>query len=285
MEKFDVSTMVTDKILAALDKGEIPWRKPWVTGLPCNLVSKAPYQGINLFLLALSGYKSRYWLTYKQAVAKGGNVRKSEKGTAIIFWSFPKFKSLNKLNNEFETKTVPILKYYTVFNLEQCEGIEAPVENVLDFVPVEKCEEILKNFKGAPVVTHGGDRACYSPTLDTINMPHKENFKSIAGYYSTLFHENVHSTGHKSRLDRDLTGMFGNHDYSFEELVAELGAGMLAAHAGIEAETLDNSAAYIQSWIKKLSNDKKMIIKAAGKAKKAVSLILGTEKSEEVAAD
>ena len=285
MEKFDVSTMVTDKILASLEKGTIPWRKPWVSGLPCNLVSKAPYQGINLIILGMNDFKSRYWVTYKQAISKGGNVRSGEKGTAIVFWSFPKARKLNKLTNEYETKTVPFLKYYTVFNLDQCEGIEAPVEEVLKFEPLEKCEEILKSYKTMPKVTHGGDRACYSPALDAISMPHKENFKSVAGYYSTLFHEAVHSTGHKNRLDRDLTGLFGNHEYSFEELVAELGAGMCAAHAGIELETLDNSAAYIQSWIKKLSNDKKMIIKAGGKAKKAYSMILGIEKSEEVVAE
>jgi antirestriction protein ArdC len=281
MEKFDVAEMVTEKILAALDKGEIPWRKPWRGGLPCNLISKAPYQGINLFILAMSDYKSRYWLTYKQAIAKGGSVKKGEKGTAIVFWSPVKFKKLNNVTNLQETKVIPILKYFTIFNLDQCQGIEAPVEESLNFVPVEKCEEIIKGYTDMPKVTHGGGRACYSPSLDEIRMPHKETFESVEKYYSVLFHEGIHSTGHKTRLDRDLTGLFGDHDYSFEELVAELGAGMLCAHAGIEAVTLDNSAAYIQSWIKKLSNDKKMIIKAAGKSKKAVAYILGTKDATE----
>ncbi len=281
MEKFDVAAMVTDKILASLEKGQIPWRKPWTTGLPCNFITKAPYQGINLIILGMSEFKSRYWLTYKQAVAKGGSVKKGEKGTAIVFWNPMKIKSLNKLNNEYETKTIPFLKYYTVFNLDQCQGIEAPVEEGLNFVPVEKCEEIIKSYETMPEVKYGGDRAYYSPALDKIQMPQKENFKSVESFYATLFHEALHSTGHKSRLNRDLTGLFGDHDYSFEELVAELGSGMVCVHAGIDGATLDNSAAYIQSWIKKLQNDKKMIIKAAGLAKKAVCLIMNTEKTSE----
>jgi antirestriction protein ArdC len=277
MEKFDINNMVTDKIIESLEKGVVPWHKPWKGGLPCNFITKSEYQGINLFILAMSPYKSRYWLTYKQAEAKGGSVKKGEKGTPIVFWSPTQYKKLNKLTNEVEVQKGMILKYFTVFNIEQTQNIEIPEDTIVDFKPIEACEAVLKSYKTMPELTHGGDRAAYSPGLDRIMMPHKETFHSVEGYYGTLFHEMVHSTGHKSRLNRDLGGHFGSADYSFEELVAELGSGMLSAHAGIENKTLDNSAAYIASWIKKLSNDKKMIIKASGKSKKAVAMILGKD--------
>lgn len=277
MEKFDINNMVTDKIIESLEKGVVPWHKPWKGGLPCNFVTKAEYQGINLFILAMTSYKSRYWLTYKQAEAKGGSVKKGEKGTPIVFWSPTQYKKLNKLTNEMEVQKGMILKYFTVFNIEQTQNIEIPENTIVDFKPIEACEEVLKTYKTMPEVVHGGDRAAYSPTQDKIIMPHKESFDSVETYYGTLFHEMVHSTGHKNRLNREFGPTFGDHKYSFEELVAELGSGMLAAHTGIESKTLDNSAAYIATWIKKLSNDKKMIIKASGKSKKAVAMILGKD--------
>ena len=277
MEKFDINNMVTDKIIESLEKGVVPWHKPWKSGLPCNFITKSEYQGINLFILAMSSYKSRYWLTYKQAEAKGGSIRKGEKGMPIVFWSPTQYKKLNKLTNEMEVQKGMILKYFTVFNIEQTQNIEIPKDDVREFAPIEACENIVKSYKTIPNIRHGGDRAAYSPTLDEIIMPRKETFDSPETYYGTLFHEMVHSTGHKSRLNREFGPTFGDHKYSFEELVAELGAGMLSAHAGIENKTLDNSAAYIASWIKKLSNDKKMIIKASGKSKKAVAMILGKD--------
>jgi len=268
-----VYKIITDKIINQLEKGVIPWRKPFVgQGSISNFVSKKAYTGINPFLLNASGYSCPHWLTFKQAKDLEGCVKKGEKGEMIIFFAMKDYE-----NSEGVEKKIPILRYYTVFNLEQCEGIEwdKPVVNN-DFKPIEACEELVKLYPGRPAIKTG-NQAYYTPSQDTVTIPGQDQFISEPEYYSTLFHELVHSTGHKNRLSRDgITGegnYFGSHEYSKEELVAEFGAAMLCGVSGIDNHTLDNNAAYIKSWVKQLRNDDKLIIQAASKAQKAANYI------------
>lgn len=277
----NVYEIVTKKIIEKLEAGTIPWKKPWQSGgLQKNLVTKKPYRGINQFLLDLSGYSTPYWLSYKQAKNLGGNVRKGEKSQVIVFWNWVKNK---KTDEEY-----PIFRYYNGFNLDQCDGLDKiktdltveMEETKLNFNPIKECEIVVNNWKGKPPIKHKGNRACYFPWQDKINMPDKEKFKTVQEYYSTLYHELTHSTGHEKRLNRPGivdANKFGSHDYSKEELVAEMGASFLAQETGIDNITIDNSAAYIASWLKKLRSNPKFVVEAAAKAQKAVDLILGVK--------
>jgi antirestriction protein ArdC len=278
-----VYEIVTERILDYISaNGVLPWRKPWHTSTPKNLVSKKAYRGVNVFLLGMQRFTSSYFVTYKQAAAKGGQVRKGEKSTPVIFW-----KMLDKgTDAKGRKQLIPLLRYYNVFNVTQCDGIVAPEEHTSTlFEPIEACERIVSGWEGKPPIVHGGGRACYSPSEDLISMPVRESFGKVEEYYSTLFHEMVHSTGHKDRLAREgITNpiKFASHNYSFEELVAECGAAFLCGHAGIVDHTIDNSAAYIANWVSKLKSEPKWIVDAAGKAAKASDLILGmSAKAEE----
>ena len=268
-----VYEVVTNRILEAMQAGVVPWRQPWTTSKPRNLVSKKEYRGVNLFLLGIQKYTSPYWCTYKQALEKGGSVRKGESGTPCIFWKIGNYEK------DGETKKSFILRYYTVFNVAQCDGLKVPEAEVKeDFNPITECENLVKLYKTIPAIDHGGDRACYIPSFDRICMPKPETFRSPEEYYSTLFHELTHSTGHEDRLNREgVTNpiQFGSHDYSFEELVAECGSAFLCGQTGILNRTLDNSAAYIASWSKKLKSEPKWIVEAASKAAKAADYIQG----------
>jgi antirestriction protein ArdC len=271
--------MITDKIIEQLEKGTVPWRMPWngyVKGFPQNFTSKKDYRGINIFLLKLAMRSTPYWITYKQAKQLKGSVKKGEKGYPVIFWKF--LETTDKETGE--KKNVPLLRYYTVFNLDQCEGIALPEidqPETREFSPIERVEKIINDMPNKPTINHNEARAFYRPAADLVNMPKKELFISDAEYYSTLFHELAHSTGHLSRLNRESEAknhMFGSADYSKEELIAEMGAAFLCAESSIENETIENSAAYIAGWLSKLKNDKKILIQAAGKAQKATDYIL-----------
>ncbi len=285
----NVYGMVNNRILELLEKGTVPWRKPWkgVSGMPCNLVSKREYHGINLFLLSAMEYNSPYWMTYRQATEKGGHVRQGEKATPVIFWKWIDRKDSNDPEADASGK-IPLLRYYSVFNVEQCEGIKVPdpEEEIHIFSPVERAEEIVTYMPNRPVISYGGKSASYSPLGDSIKMPTPEQFISSEEFYSTLFHELTHSTGHVSRVGRKSVqepSYFGSHEYSKEELVAEMGAAFLCASSGIEQKTLENSAAYISGWLSELKNDKKMLVTAAAQAQKAADYILyrkGGEESE-----
>ncbi len=277
-----VYQIITDRIIEMLESGVIPWEKPWKGAAngdgPANLMSKKPYRGVNYFMLACQPYESQYWLTYNQAKKKGGNVRKGEKGTMVVFWK-PMEIEENK-NGKTVKSTVPFLRYYTVFNIDQIDGIDgpAPPEPVNpDFQPIERAEEIVANMPNPPAIQHGENRAYYRPSSDAVNMPKREMFEQSEHYYNVLFHELGHSTGHESRLNRPELGkgMFGSEVYSKEELVAEMTAAFLSGAAGIESKTIENSAAYIQSWIKVLKNDPKMVVHAGGAAQKAADWVLG----------
>lgn len=281
--KVDVYQEVTDTVIKALSEGRIPWHRPWTElGEPQkNLVSKKPYRGINQFLLSMSSYASPYWLTYKQAAAKGGQVRKGEKGTMVVFWSMLKNRSYDP-SDKGSKKTIPYLRYYTIFNVEQVDGLKnvpEPAKIGEDFDPVESAEAILNLYVDAPKVIDGGDRASYSPPLDQVRMPLKGQFESPEAYYATKFHELAHSTGHTDRLNRkelnDIT-VFDIDEYSKEELVAEMAAAMLCGVATIDNErTITNTKAYIQGWIAKLQDDKKLLVSAAGQAQKAADYVQG----------
>jgi antirestriction protein ArdC len=271
---------VTEQIINKLEQGEIPWQKPWkASDWPKNITTMKEYSGFNVIVLMSSGYADQYWLTYKQAKSLGGSIKKGEKGFPVI--KYMMFDTVDK--DSGKEKSIPCIRYYTVFNIEQTEGINLSKDLLkrepLDFNPIDKCEEIVKNYIGKPEIKHVENRAYYSPKLDYVNMPKPERFNSCEDYYRVLFHELGHSTGHESRLDRKLTAShgFGSHEYSKEELVAEFCASFLSAHANIEGN-LDNSASYIQSWLKVLKNDSKLVVQAASKAQKASDYILGIKR-------
>ena len=284
-KKIDVYQQLTDKIVSKLEQGEIPWKKPWKSiqfGYPQNFISKKVYKGCNFFEALFEDRATPYWLTYKQAKELGGQVKRGEQGIPIIY-----FNLLKKEDDTGMEYTIPLVKKSTVFNLEQIEGIENPFaeekkkfeeENLIDFNPIESCEELLTTFvdKVAPYKHDDGQRAFYRPGADTIIMPNQNFFHKPEGYYGTLFHEMAHSTGHTDRLDRD--GIIGHHKkgskgYAREELVAELTSAFLCSKAGIINETVDNNAAYIDNWLGALKNDKMIVYDAMKDAFKAIEYL------------
>ena len=283
----DVYQMITDAIIEHLDNGTVPWRKPWTGGsdaAPRNIRGTG-YRGINVWLLVAAqvagGYDANTWLTYKQAEAKGTPVRKGESSTVVAFW---KLLNVDDENDDGTTtsRKIPMLRYYRVFNVEQCTGYvkpDATDESKDEFEPIAECEALVASYADAPAVKHGGGRACYSPSYDEIRMPEASKFNTPAEYHSTLFHEFAHSTGHGNRLDRDeitRAGItFGDHAYSKEELTAEFAAAFLCGVAGIETATIENSAAYIANWKKTLKGDNKLVVQAAQRAQKAADYIRG----------
>lgn len=275
---------ITDSIVAELEKGAAPWVKPWnaPNAADKNFISQKPYRGINRLILAMSGmrFSNPAWATYKQWSDLGFQVRKGEKGTKIVFWS-----KATKEDSSGEKSEYAFAKAYFVFNVEQVDGIEIiPSEDKQnDNQKIEQCEQRIK-ATGANIIT-GGDTACFIPSSDIIKMPSLGTFQSSEHYYATAFHELTHWTSEKTRCDRDLSkGRFGNADYAFEELVAELGAAFLCSQHGIAGDL--RHAGYIDSWLKALKNDNKAIFKASALAQQASDFILacGTEKQELIAA-
>lgn len=282
--------IINGRIMELLQQRTVPWRKTWhsASNYPKNLISQKEYRGINVFMLGCQEYSSPYWLTFKQAVDKGGHVRKGEKSTPVIFWKWVDRKDAVDADQE-ETKNgkVPLLRYYSVFNLDQVEGIPSPPTaeiTTIPFTPIERAQEIIAGMPLRPEIKHGGNKACYSPMLDYVKLPVPEAFESPEEYYSTAFHELIHATGHASRVGRKgilEPSYFGSHEYSKEELVGECGAAFLCGVAGIENRTIENSAAYIQGWLKALKNDKTLLIHAAAQAQKAADYILNRKEGGE----
>lgn len=268
---------VTDRIVAALEAGAAPWIKPWANDrsggtMPHNAVSGRGYHGINVLLLwgaeQANGYTSPAWLTFKQAADCGGNVRKGEKGTQIVFWRFRQVTD----SATGETRNVPMLRTFYVFNIAQCEDLELPKRrNVREPIGPTEIDALIA-LTGADI-SHGGDVACYMPSRDAISMPHRAAFKTIDGYHATLLHELTHWTGHKSRCARDLSGRFGNAAYAAEELIAEMGSAFLCATLGVRLEQLQH-ADYIATWIKVLKDDNRAIFTAAKAAQTAADYVL-----------
>lgn len=263
---------ITDKIIAKLEEGTVPWHQPW--GMAVNLKSGKSYTGINSLILGMAGYESKFWGTYNQIKALGGHVKKGSKAQTIIYWGLVEKKEINEETGEKEVvRRFPILKTFKVFNFEQTADLIEPKVDT----EVVNVDSIIDGYEDCPVIDYGGDRAYYRPSTDSIGMPPRGNFDSDKKFASTLFHEIIHSTGHESRLNRDgLKNInFGSQNYSQEELVAELGAAFLCNQVGIVEHTIDNSASYIAGWLKVLKNDKKMIVFAAAQAQKAADRILG----------
>lgn len=264
---------VTQSIIEQLEKGAIPWHKPWVADSSAdkNVISQKPYQGINRLILGMSGMAHGFtvpvWASFKQWQQLGGSVRKGEKGTKIVFYT-----PAEKVNKDGEKESYAVLKAYWVFNVSQVDGIEVTPVAVVDkpFTANQLAEERI--IKTGAAISHGGDAAFFMPSQDRIQMPHKSAFENEASYYATCFHELTHWTGAKHRLDRNLDkGRFGNPAYAFEELVAEMGAAFLCQDYGIQGEL--RHAGYIQSWLKALKDDSKAVFKAAAYAQKAASYI------------
>ena len=280
----DIYSMITDRIINALEQGTIPWHKPWIGGSSgCISYSTGkPYSLLNHILL---GGKSGEYITFKQATLAGGHVRKGEKSKMVVFW-----KPYEKVDDETGEITKHFyLRYFSLFHLDQVEGISprwaVSVRPVSDLHPDAAADAVIKDYvdrSGVTLRVIQSDRAYYQPGTDTVVVPELSQYQNQEEYYSTTFHELTHSTGHKSRLDRltDLAA-FGSEQYSKEELVAELGSAFLVNHCGLETETsFRNSAGYVQGWLKALKNDKRLIVTAAGAAEKAVNLILNRKEGD-----
>ncbi len=279
--------VITDRIAELLSSGKIPWRRPWNalraagSTRPRNVAGNL-YRGANWFMLGMLPYENPVYLTFRQAVSLGGCVRKGEKGFPVLFWKMLEVTEENATVADAVGRKIPFARYYTVFNIEQCDGLnleqpEAPTAPV-DFDPVAGAEAIWEAMPSRPELRYGGDRACYIPGFDQIRMPIRSAFPTAEGFYETLFHEAGHATGHASRLNRKeiVTGSyFGARDYSLEELVAELSAAFLCAEAGVDQEVLTNQAAYIQGWLEKLKAEPQAFVIAAARAQKAADFILG----------
>ena len=273
-----VYQIITDRIIALLEQGTVPWHRPWggPDGIPKNLASGKEYRGINVFMLSSAGYESPYWLSYKQAKNRDGHVKKGEKGWPVVYWNWIE-RGNPDIGEPLEKR--PFLKYYTVFNVEQCDNVPYPEtrrpEN--DFSSIKACKEVVSRMPRLPTIEHKLNRAFYRPAQDLVNMPKSEWFESSEEYYSTLFHELVHSTGHESRLARvgiSGTVVFGSRLYSREELIAEMGAAYLCGHTGIENKTIENSAGYIEGWVGRLRKNNKLVVQAGAQAQKAADYIL-----------
>lgn len=279
-----VYQIVTDKIIKELQKGKIPWEKPWagVTSVAFNRFSKQPYSLINQILLAVPGEYG----TYKQWAGIGGQVKKGEKASMVVFWKLLQRKDEEADEDDDEkADCFPMLRYYNVFHISQIEGVkplkEPEAENKV-FNPIQRAEDVLNTYihkEGIPLFLREQNEAYYNLTTDSIYLPNKRQFRSPEDFYSTAFHEAVHSTMPKKRCNRmaeNKGAQFGNEKYSKEELVAELGSAMLRNRLGMEIRATErNTVAYIQSWMNVLKEDNKMIISASSRAEKAVKYILG----------
>ena len=300
MEKKNVYQMVTDKIISQLEKGRIPWQKPWKAtgsdGHCINYMSRKPYSLLNQFLLE---WREGEYLTFNQIKQLGGSIKKGAKSGMVVFFTMAKSSEKKVKDEDGEEKTVnhiqeyqfPVLRYYNVFHINDCVGIESkfqPVEETEDVnvpLPVEVADNVVNGYVGRE--THlkfqndkPSNRAYYAPSLDQVVVPMLSQYEVVELYYSTTFHELTHSTMHPDRCNRRAesgkVAAFGNEDYSREELVAELGASMLCQLTGLDCEkAFNNSVAYIQSWLKALRNDNHMIVWAASRAEKAAKYIMG----------
>ena len=302
MSKNNVYQMVTDRIVAQLEQGLIPWHKPWTgvgleDGGAVNYVSRKPYSMLNQMLLGREGE----YLTFKQIKERGGNIKKGAKAGVVVFFTTTTYTKREEEHDDGSTETVnvvkehlmPILRYYNVFHIDDCEGIESKFETKEQtepkISPIESAEKVINDYverekdlkfrNNVPT-----DKAYYSPFTDMISVPMLSQYEIAEEYYSTTFHEAVHSTMTESRCNRkneNKLAAFGSEDYSREELVAEIGSAMLCNAVKIDCDkAFKNSVAYIQGWLKKLKNDNKMIVWASSRAEKAARYILGESSAE-----
>lgn len=279
--KKDIYEMITDRIIEQLENGVVAWQKPW-TGVhdgAYNRISNKPYSLLNQMLLSKTGE----YATFKQWTELGGHIKKGEKAEIVTFWKIQQIEEENE-DGEKTIKQLPLLRYYNVFHISQVEGVEPKSIDLNELQPIEEAERIKTEYmqrEHIKILEKVTNKAFYSPSLDYIQVPCKEQYQHIEEFYSTLFHEMTHSTGHKVRLDREDVKdcmYFGSENYSKEELCAELGSAFLINKLGIESsKSFNNSTAYIQSWLRVLKNDKKFIISASSRAEKAVKYILNEQ--------
>ncbi|ECC6921913.1 zincin-like metallopeptidase domain-containing protein [Salmonella enterica] len=273
-DKKDIYQTVTESIIEALESGVKPWVCPWkrngiLSGIPSNFATTIAYSGMNIMLLwcsaAKQGFNDSRWLTYKQAQALGAQVRKGARGTTAIF-----YKTLEKENEQGESEQIPMLKTFTVFNVEQIDGLTLNSEELItlpvsEFDPLPQVEALFQ--RSGAKITECGQQAFFTPVTDEIYLPERHLFTDAANFYATGLHELTHWSGGKKRLNREMKGKFGSEDYAFEELIAELGSAFLMADLGVSGDVQHES--YIASWLKALKNDKRYIFKAASAASKA----------------
>ena len=276
----DAYQEITDRIIAALERGTVPWRTPWRARGHRNARSQRPYRGVNTLVLQTAalerGWSDPRWLTYRQARAAGGHVRRGEHGTRVVLW---KWIEKPDPDEPEQVKRFPLIRLYSVFNVAQCEGVKLPrpqAEECCD--PLERAEAVVTGYRDGPAVHHDSESAYYVPERDEVHLPERESFADAHGYYATLFHELAHSTGHPSRLAREgyrTAARFGSERYSQEELVAEFAAAFLGSEAGIDPSRVEQSAAYIASWLRVLDDDRRLVVVAAGQGQRASDHILG----------
>lgn len=277
----NVYEIVTERILAELEKGKIPWEKPWIGGIDCPIkhTTGEPYSILNQILLGEPGE----YLTLNQCNKEGGRIKKGAKAKLVVFW-----KILEKEDEKSKMQKIPVLRYYNVFHINDCEGIKPKFEREQHpngATKAQNAENIVSEYSSRTnlEISHANQlQAYYMPRKHLVNIPDMDRFKSTEGYYSTFFHELVHSTGNKKLLNRfpddAKQAAFGSDSYSREELVAEIGANMLLHSMEMDTDKSNrNSVAYVQSWLNALKNDKRLIVSAAGHAEKAVKLILNNE--------
>lgn len=277
----DAYAAVTARVLEALERGTAPWRKPWqeISGSPANALTGRPYRGVNVVLLGLAPYADHRWLTFRQALELGGNVRKGERSTEVTFW---KPLDVPATENEDERRRVPLLRSYRVFNAEQCEGLRLPPVDADLWARrhrrIERAETVLRHMPDPPEVREGGSRAWYAPAEDLVAVPPLCAFETADAFYATLWHELGHATGHPRRLGRpgvSESAAFGSADYSREELVAELASAFVCAAVGLDNSLAENSAAYVAGWLRALGEDHRAVVVAAGQAQRAADWIFG----------
>ncbi len=283
----NVYQYVTERIISELQQGRIPWRKNWKGQKAINYITRKEYRGINLLLLPYPGE----YLTFKQVQDVGGRVKKGEKSHMVVYYNW--YSKEVEEDGEVKTVNIPVLRYYNVFHISQCEGIESKLdifktENENDIIT--EAEKIINDYITREGINYniilGSDRAYYNPTNDEVVMPDIKQFDKAESYYSTAFHELIHSTGHNNRLNRfskQKSHKFRSKDYSREELIAEIGAAYLNNTVGIDNNSVfKNNVAYIQGWLNALKNDVRLITIAAGQAQKAVNYILGIKNNEKI---
>ena len=290
-EKQDVYTRITNKIIAALEQGVRPWAKPWNTEHAAGKITRPlrhnsqPYSGINILMLWTSameqGFAAPVWMTFKQALELNAHVRKGERGSLVVYANAIKRTEHDDATGEDVERETPFLKGYTVFNVEQIDGLPeiyyAKAESKL--TSVERIARAEEFFSHIPVtLKHGGNRAYYAQELDYVQMPIIEAFRDAESYYATLGHEFIHATKHPTRLARDLgRKTWGDEGYAREELVAELGSAFLCADVKLTPEVRDDHAGYIANWLEVLKNDKRCVVQAASYAQKAVDYLHGLQ--------
>lgn len=283
----NVYELVTSKIIERLEEGVIPWRKCWTSGPAKSLTTGKEYRGINSVLLGMREYSSRYWVTFKQAKKVGGNVKKGEKATPVVYWHWRTPDEMARLKADGKAAApapcYPFLAF--VFNLDQTEGVERPADDVpaRRNSPLEEAQRIVAEMPKRPRIRHSASfNPCYNAAHDVVDMPNLGQFEDAEHYFSALYHELCHATGAKGRLNRfeKSDGESREERYGFEELVAELGAAFLSATCGLDnSSRLDDASAYVAGWLKALRDDKKLLLQAASAAQKAADFILG--KAEE----